>query len=189
MGLILAQFNPNTLKAIYNATTKKQLALETCWNCRPYCPLGHVAGTLECATGDMSPPEFLCATISGMKRCSDDSVIPTESICLEYSLDFFGCHCWVGSFVIDGLTVTVIYRAGINCEADNNGYIYDDDYVWFDGSSPEPCNAVDNDLLITDCGNADNVIDCSANALERTVVAYDGVISVCDPNTGTTWSG
>lgn len=158
------------------------------------CPTGYVEGTLDCGVGgERTPPKYLCARISGVKRCSDDSTITTTYICLQYIDDNSGCFCWEGEGTFDGTSVIVLYRTGPNCEADEDGYVYGASNIWFGAQSGDACNGIGNGLIKANCGN--DISFCASCAwspcgttLERIAVGYAGHLTVCDPNTGAWWS-
>ena len=179
--MILQHFNPSTLKVSYNPATKKTQMFVTCANCRPVCNLGYEDGNLNACEFGKKVPTSLCATIYGMRRCSDNSTIAAQSVCLDHECNAFGAGC-------HGTTVTVLYRTGQNCTFDQDAHIYDATDAWFVWVGPGgPCSGVVNELVIGDCGNNTTVYECDATPLTRNVVAYGGVIDICDPNTGDIW--
>lgn len=187
MAILLQQFNPNTLKASYNSTTKKGRVFTTCANCDPSCTLGYVPGDNIC--GGKGIPNSLCAVVWGMKRCLDDSTITSVAVCLDYVGDagFGFCHCWSGTTTIDEAEVTVLYRTDV-CINDTDCHVYDADSVWFWSVTGGPCGSVNNDLLIGDCGNEQgDIAECDGTLLTRTVVAYAGQVQICNPNTAEIW--
>lgn len=185
MTLVASHFNSSTLKVSYNPSTKKVRVLNNCPNCHdPACPKGHESSGTVC--GD-DIPSSLCATIYGIKRCSDDSVIAAQNVCLSFEHNYYGCICWSATIEIDGKAVTVLYKTGVNCAGDADGYIYDDSDVWFKGFESHPCVDVGSDLTVGDCGNSERVWDCEANYVWRDVVAYGGRIDICNPNNAEEW--
>lgn len=144
------------------------------------CPKGHVEGTPACTGqegfGDGAVPKYLCARLIHIKRCSDDSTIPTAHCCLMYDGNYDWLHKWYGPCIFDGVLVTVFYQVWVSIGTTSDGYVETAESLWyFEASGQDGCDVLSNNLIPDSCPN-------------DYVVGYDGYMEVCNPNTGDWWN-
>lgn len=129
-------------------------------------------------------PKYGCFTVAGIKRCSDDSIIDTQTILAEIVV---GGSCgakWEGDIVIDGTTYTVCYVLG------DGWYVFDAANILFKyegiwGDVGVEGSGASNSFGVGDCGNSVGCEEQCAFSGSRTIVGYGGSIDVCNPADGT----
>jgi len=194
MATLKLHFSPSTQKLEFNETTlqsggKTWPWVAPCLEC-PACDFGRT-GEDPCG-GGIDLPDSLCLDVTGIYRCSDDTLIPQQFICIPYLKQW---AVYKGTIDIDSKTYTICFGIG-------HGTIYNADDVLFVGDAGhEGCFESGNtrarvcgELVIADCGNNKTFSEEYSGGPEitRNVIGYGTAycgsrIWACDPNTGDHW--
>ena len=126
-------------------------------------------------------PLYLCATFSGMKLCSDDSTIPTFSLCcVQGGSSQPENERWYAPCVIDGDScIVMIDFSGISY--DSFVTITSATKLYYMGISADFCRQPMSVLVKT---GEYYEFYCGLEIGLGIVSAYGGAVSLCDPHTG-----
>lgn len=180
---LAAHYNPSTGKVHFSNATGKiggtPIVVSAGDLCAGPCPIGDSTVVAGCDVPCFPYyPAYWYTAISGIRRCSDNSIIPRIDFCLPW----VSGTLWSTTIAWEGTTVTV--RMNISGCIVSYTEIYDDDNIWFFDEEHEIPHSgghtarPENEFELSHCG-------ASWPYPTKTVAGYGGLISICD--TRFTW--